>query len=155
MLIQRRLSNIRSRRTANGLRVAVLKANNALTNKEIARALNRAVKEKKIDAETMSIDKIKEIVERLTKITPGSIDIKTRKRVIVEARQISMVMSKLLTKHSLAKIGEEHGGKDHATVIHAVKTVGSLYYSDRIFREKVNPIIEELKCETKFERLYE
>lgn len=49
-----------------------------------------------------------------------------RKREIVNTRQISMALSKVYTKSSLACIGAFHGGRDHATVLHACKTIANL-----------------------------
>jgi hypothetical protein len=52
-----------------------------------------------------------------------------RKREKVAARQISMTLCKNYTKASLAYIGFHHGGHDHATVLHANKTVNNLIFS--------------------------
>jgi chromosomal replication initiation ATPase DnaA len=49
-----------------------------------------------------------------------------RRRELVMARQISMKLSKDYTKKSLAFIGSEHGGRDHATVLHACKAINNL-----------------------------
>ena len=59
---------------------------------------------------------------------------KSRKRNIVQARQLSMYFSKKYTKAPLITIGEQCGGKDHATVIHALKTVTNLLETDKQFR---------------------
>lgn len=59
---------------------------------------------------------------------------KSRKRNIVQARQLSMYFSKKYTKAPLITIGEQCGGKDHATVIHALKTVANLLDTDKQFR---------------------
>ena len=48
---------------------------------------------------------------------------KTRKREVVQARQITMFFAKSMTKSSLSAIGAQCGGKDHATVLHACRTV--------------------------------
>jgi chromosomal replication initiator protein len=58
---------------------------------------------------------------------------KTRKREIVQARQVAMFFSKSLTKSSLATIGSQIGNKDHATVLHACKTVNNLIETDKRF----------------------
>ncbi len=50
---------------------------------------------------------------------------KTRKREIVQCRQLAMYFSKQMTKNSLAMIGKHCGNKDHATVLHACKTVNN------------------------------
>ena len=59
---------------------------------------------------------------------------KSRKRNIVQARQLSMYFSKKYTKAPLITIGEQCGGKDHATVIHSLKTVTNLLDTDKQFR---------------------
>lgn len=65
---------------------------------------------------------------------------KTRKREIVQARQIAMYLSRNLTKTSLSSIGAQIGGKDHATVLHACNTVSDLIDTDRSFRGYVHDI---------------
>ncbi len=66
---------------------------------------------------------------------------KTRKREIVEARQIAMfVASTQIKTLSLSKIGEYYN-KDHATVIHALKTVNNLCETDHLFKGKVDQAI--------------
>ena len=65
---------------------------------------------------------------------------KTRKREIVQARQIAMYLSRSLTKTSLSSIGAQLGGKDHATVLHACNTVNDLMDTDRSFRGFVHDI---------------
>ena len=58
----------------------------------------------------------------------------TRKRNVVQARQLSMHFAKKYTKASLNVIGEQCGGKDHATVIHSLKTVANLLETDKQFK---------------------
>ncbi len=64
----------------------------------------------------------------------------TRKRNVVQARQLSMYFAKKYTKASLNIIGEQCGGKDHATVIHSLKTVANLLDTDKQFREVADKI---------------
>ena len=68
-------------------------------------------------------------------ITQDEFFSKTRKRNIVQARQLTMYFAKKYTKSSLINIGNECGGKDHATVIHALKTVENLIETDKQFRQ--------------------
>ena len=66
---------------------------------------------------------------------------KSRKRQIVQARQIAMFLSRnLITNCSLATIGQEIGGKDHATVLHACTTVSDLMATDKVFKKYVTDI---------------
>jgi chromosomal replication initiator protein len=66
---------------------------------------------------------------------------KNRKRDIVEARQVAMYLAKRNTRESLSAIGRHIGGKDHATVIHACKTVDNLLETNRDYRNKWLPLI--------------
>jgi chromosomal replication initiator protein len=63
----------------------------------------------------------------------------------VQARQLAMYFSKLYTKHSLASIGSKLGKKDHATVLHACKTVRNLYDTDRDFKKHFDELDQILK----------
>lgn len=74
----------------------------------------------------IDIPMIKKDVSEIMRIPLDVMDMKCRKREIVTARQLSMALAKTFTSHSLAKIGEEIGGKDHATVLHACKTINNL-----------------------------
>lgn len=65
---------------------------------------------------------------------------KSRKRQIVQARQIAMYMSRTLVGCSLSSIGAELGGKDHATVLHACNTVTDLMQTDKMFKQYVADI---------------
>ena len=69
----------------------------------------------------------------------------SRKRNVVQARQLSMYFAKKYTKASLIVIGEQCGGKDHATVIHALKTVANLLETDKQFRSVANKIEQTLQ----------
>ena len=62
---------------------------------------------------------------------------KTRKRQVVQARQIAMYFAKNMTKSSLSNIGAHCGGKDHATVLHACRTVNNLIETDKKFKASV------------------
>lgn len=99
---------------------------------------------KKIIGDTtveLSIDKVQSAVCDYFNITREDILSRTRKRQIVQARQIAMYLSrKLVPNCSLSSIGAEIGGKDHATVLHACTTVGDLMATDRLFRKYVSDI---------------
>jgi chromosomal replication initiator protein len=93
----------------------------------------------------LSIDYIQKVVSDYFNIPVDLMHSKTRKREIVQARQISMYFSKSLTKSSLALIGSQIGGKDHATVLHACKTVNNLLETDKRFRLYLEEIEKKLK----------
>ena len=56
-----------------------------------------------------------------------------------------MYLSRELTDFSLPKIGEEFGGRDHTTVIHAHEKISKLVDSDQAFQKKLQDIVEQLK----------
>ena len=61
-----------------------------------------------------------------------------RSRAVARPRQIAMYLSKQLTQRSLPDIGRKFGGRDHTTVMHAVKKVDELRAADRHFDEDVD-----------------
>jgi hypothetical protein len=69
----------------------------------------------------------------------------TRKREIVQARQITMYFCKKKTKASFATIGLHVGDKDHATVMHACKTVDNLIETDKKFASQIDEIKLKIK----------
>jgi len=70
---------------------------------------------------------------------------KTRKRAIVQARQLSMFLSKGLTKNSLKVIGKHFGGRDHSTVIHSCQAIQNLMDTDSTFKEQVADIQKKIQ----------
>ncbi|WP_421919061.1 chromosomal replication initiator protein DnaA [Marinifilum sp.] len=93
----------------------------------------------------LSIDYIQKVVCDHFSLPIDVLQAKTRKREIVQARQIAMYFSKTLTKASLASIGSQIGNKDHATVLHACKTVNNLMDTDRSFKSQIDEIDKKLK----------
>ncbi len=92
----------------------------------------------------VSIDYIQKIVSDYFQMDVATLQSKTRKRHIVQARQIAMFFSKKLTKASLASIGSQIGQRDHATVLHACKTVNNLSSTDKQFRKYVEDLDKKL-----------
>ncbi|MYL62627.1 chromosomal replication initiator protein DnaA [Bacillus hwajinpoensis] len=70
---------------------------------------------------------------------------KKRTKSVAFPRQIAMYLSRELTDFSLPKIGEEFGGRDHTTVIHAHEKISKLVDSDQAFQKKLQDIVEQLK----------
>ena len=104
--------------------------------------IDRLVKNTKRE---LSIDYIQKVVCDHFSLPIDVLQVKTRKREIVQARQIAMYFSKTLTKASLASIGSQIGKKDHATVLHACKTVNNLIDTDRGFKTQIDEIDKKLK----------
>lgn len=89
----------------------------------------------------INIEKVQSTVCDYFNISREDILSKSRKRQIVQARQIAMYLSRnLISNCSLATIGAEIGGKDHATVLHACTTVSDLMSTDKVFKKYVTDI---------------
>ena len=74
-----------------------------------------------------------------------AIHTKSRKREVVQARQVAMYLAKTHTDFSTSKIGKFIGNKDHATVLHACKTVKGQCEVDKSFRSDLENIEALLK----------
>ncbi|MEN8155971.1 MAG: chromosomal replication initiator protein DnaA [Bacteroidota bacterium] len=133
-------------RELEGALISLL-AQSTLNKKEITLELTKEMIDKLIKStkREISIDFIQKVVCNYYNIGLEQLQSKTRKREIVQARQVAMFFSKSLTKSSLATIGSQIGGKDHATVLHACKTVNNLIETDKRFRLQVDEIEKKLK----------
>lgn len=133
-------------RELEGALISLL-AQSTLNKKEITLDLARKMIDKfiKNTHKEISIDYIQKIVCDYFNIPIDLVLSKTRKREIVQARQVAMFFSKSLTKSSLTTIGSRIGGKDHATVLHACKTVNNLIDTDKHFRLQIDEIEKKLK----------
>ncbi len=96
----------------------------------------------------ISIEYIQKLVCDYFGISIDQVKSKTRKREIVQARQISMYFAKDLTKSSLKTIGMHFGGRDHSTVIHACQTVNDLMETDKKFKIDVEELSKRIKINT-------
>ena len=82
----------------------------------------------------VSVEYIINVVCDYFKISPEQMALNTRKRQVVQARQIAMYLSKKYSNASLASIGQQCGKKDHATVHHACKTIANQLETDKQFK---------------------
>ncbi|WP_010521035.1 chromosomal replication initiator protein DnaA [Aquimarina agarivorans] len=92
----------------------------------------------------VSIEYIQKVVSDYFQMDVETLQSKTRKRHIVQARQLAMFFAKKLTKASLASIGSQIGKRDHATVLHACKTVDNLSMTDKQFKKYVEDLHKKL-----------
>ncbi len=124
-----------------------LLAQSTLNRKEVTIELTHQVIDRLVrnTKREISVDYIQKVVSDYFNINMDQLHTKTRKREIVQARQIAMYFSKNLTKSSLASIGSQIGNKDHATVLHACKTVNNLIETDKQFRYYIEDIGKRLK----------
>jgi chromosomal replication initiator protein len=123
-----------------------LLAQASLNKKAITLELAKQMIDKfvKNTAREVSIDYIQKVVCDYFDLPIEILKSKTRKREVVQARQISMYFSKKMTKSSLASIGAHCGGKDHATVLHACRTVSNLSETDKQFKVYLEDLEKKL-----------
>ena len=121
-------------------------AQSSFNRKEITITLAKDVVEKfvKNTKREVSIDYIQKVVSDYFQMDIDTLQSKTRKRHIVQARQLAMFFAKKFTKASLASIGSQIGKRDHATVLHACKTVDNLSTTDKQFRKYVEDLTKKL-----------
>lgn len=122
-------------RELEGALISII-AHASLNRKPITLELSRQMIDKfvKNTVHEISIDYIQKIVCDYFELPLETLKSKTRKREVVQARQLAMYFSKSLTKSSLSSIGIHCGGKDHATVLHACRTVNNLIETDKKFK---------------------
>lgn len=92
----------------------------------------------------ISIDNIQKTVAEFYGIRVSDLKSKRRSRQIARPRQIAMSIAKELTNLSLPDIGDAFGGRDHTTVIHAVKKVDELCKTDSRIKDEVNQLLNVL-----------
>ncbi|MCF6170396.1 MAG: chromosomal replication initiator protein DnaA [Bacteroidales bacterium] len=133
-------------REMEGALISIL-AQSTLNKKAITLELAKQMIDKFVKSTTreISIDYIQKVVCDYFSMPIDLINSKTRKREIVQARQLAMFFAKKHTKSSLATIGLHCGNKDHATVLHACRTVNNLLETDKQFRVYVEDIDKKLK----------
>ncbi len=142
-VLQYLASNIQTNfRELEGALISVA-AYSALSKEENSIELASRVTRKIVgeDTSNITIDKVQKAVCDYFNITRDALLSMSRKRQIVQARQISMYLCRnLITNCSLSTIGAESGGKDHATVLHACATVTDLMATDKFFKKYVSDL---------------
>jgi chromosomal replication initiator protein len=135
-------------RELEGALISLL-AQSSLNKKAITLELAKQMIDKfvKNTAREVSIDYIQKVVCDYFDLPIELLKSKTRKREVVQARQIAMFFAKKMTKSSLANIGMHCGGKDHATVLHACKTVNNLIDTDKRFRGYITDLEKKISIQ--------
>ncbi len=93
----------------------------------------------------ITIDYILDLVSEHFEVSVDTLQSKTRKRHVVIARQMSMYLIQKLTDQTLKTIGETLGGRDHSTVIHAVKTIRDLIETDLLIKEAQEELEKKIR----------
>ena len=109
------------------------------------RVIKRAVK---IDNHPLTIDDILEKVCRHYGVKPHQVSGKSRKRDLVQVRQISMYLAQKYTKMPASRIGQLIGGRDHSTVIHSCNTVEKRMKVDKAFSAEISSIENSFKLKS-------
>jgi len=135
-------SNVRE---LEGVLISMI-AQASFNKKEFTLMLTKQIVDKfvKNTKREISIEHIQKVVSKYFELDVTTLQSKTRKRHIVQARQLAMFFAKRMTKASLASIGAQIGKRDHATVLHACKTVDNLTETDKQFRKYVEDISKKL-----------
>lgn len=139
-------NNIKSNfRELEGALISMI-AHATFEHKDITIDLAKKVTEIIVDVaqSEITIDNVQKAVCDYFNITFDEFLSPSRKRQIVQARQIAMYLSRNLTSSSLSTIGEQIGGKNHATVLHSCSTVSDLMATDRVFKQYVVDIQKSL-----------
>jgi chromosomal replication initiator protein len=85
----------------------------------------------------VKIEDIQKLVASHYSVSRADILSSRRTAAVVKPRQVAMFLAKMLTLRSLPEIGRRFGGRDHTTVLHAVRKIESLLQTDTILREEL------------------
>jgi chromosomal replication initiator protein len=140
-------SNVRE---LEGALISII-AQSSLNKKPITLELAKQMIDKfvKNTVHEISIDYIQKVVCDYFELQLETLKSKTRKREVVQARQLAMYFSKSMTKSSLSAIGAHCGGKDHATVLHACRTVNNLMETDKKFKGYVSDLQKRINLNSR------
>lgn len=122
----------------------------SLTNRSVSIELaTEALKDivKPTRPKQINVEIIKDIVSQYYNMRVEDFDSKRRTRSISYPRQIAMYLCRELTDMSLPRIGEEFGGRDHTTVIHAYDKITNDLKADEDLHNKVTKMIQEIQGE--------
>ena len=122
-------------------------AYSSLTNRDItvdlaSEALKDIISNKQ--NKNITIDIIQDVVAAYFNLRVEDLKSQRRTRNVAYPRQIAMYLSRKLTDMSLPKIGEEFGGRDHTTVIHAYEKISESLNNDESLQHTINDITKKL-----------
>ena len=83
----------------------------------------------------VKIEDIQKLVASHYSVSRADILSSRRTAAVVKPRQVAMFLAKMLTPRSLPEIGRRFGGRDHTTVLHAVRKIEALLQNDRTLRD--------------------
>jgi chromosomal replication initiator protein len=91
------------------------------------------------------IEDIQRIVARQYNVSRADLLSSRRTANVVRPRQVAMYLAKILTLRSLPEIGRRFGGRDHTTVLHAVRKIETLASNDTSFAEEIESLKRQLQ----------
>jgi len=134
--------------------------------RELEGAMNRIVHQASITQKTISIDMAQEVLKDLLRANDRRVTIEEiqkavvehysirmadmtsarRSRAVARPRQMAMYLAKHLTPRSLPEIGKKFGGRDHTTVMHAVRQIEKLTAEDRVLADDLDALRRKLQA---------
>jgi chromosomal replication initiator protein len=93
----------------------------------------------------ITIDEIQRTVCQFYRVDRSEMSSKRRARAVVRPRQVAMYLAKVLTPRSYPEIGRKFGGRDHSTVIHAVRLIEDLRKRDADMDGDVRSLLRQLE----------
>ena len=133
-------------RDLEGILVSLI-ANSLVNNKEIDLALTKYIVGQtiRVEKKQVSIQMIQDIVCKYFNLETTAIQTNSRKREVVQARQITMYLAKKYTDNSFSHIGKIVGKRDHATVLYACKTIKDQIETSKEVRNSIEEIEMKLR----------
>ena len=127
-----------------------LLARSSLMNQDIDQNLVKDVVKERVGEQVnrdLSMEDVVRKVVELTGVDENNIVGKSRKKEIVEARQTAMFLCRNLLDASLSSVGMFFGGRDHTTVMHAIKTVEQKKVEKTKVYQNINQITSDLNTD--------
>jgi chromosomal replication initiator protein len=121
-----------------------LLTNNPISLAVAGEVLKDAIKEDAV-IQVVTVDKIQKVIAENFDVRISDIKKGGRSKVFSYPRHLSMYLSRELTNHSLAEIGEYFGGRDHTTVLHAYEKVKKQLKEDPKLNELLTVFINKIK----------
>lgn len=124
-----------------------LGAVSSLTNREITRELAREELQHLIEArdKIITIEHVQKVVAEAFGVKISDLKSKRRTKAVVLPRQIAMYLCRTLIGASLPEIGEASGGRDHSTVIHAIKVIEEKREKNPEIKSRIDALVRQLK----------
>ncbi len=124
-----------------------LGAVSSLTNSEITQELAKNELKHLLDGKEriITIDLVQKVVAETFGVKISDLKSKRRTKAVVLPRQVAMYLCRTLTGSSLPETGTCFGGKDHSTVIHAIKVIEEKKEKDPELRARIEMLIKQLR----------